>query len=123
MPLPETAFEGPSAPGAPGAAAAGGVDRFETRRIGGGGAGDGAGARYRGAPVDLDLKGAELADVFRLLADVGRVNIVVGSEVTGTVTMRLRQVPWDQALDVIVRAKGLALERDGNVIIVTGPHK
>ncbi|MCA9588434.1 MAG: secretin and TonB N-terminal domain-containing protein [Myxococcales bacterium] len=69
--------------------------------------------------MDLDLKDADLADVFRLLADVGRVNIVVGGEVSGKVTMRLRHVPWDQALDVIVRAKELSIERDGNVLLIT----
>ncbi len=75
-------------------------------------------------PVDLDLKGADLADVFRLLADVGHVNIVVDGTVTGSITLRLKHVPWDQALDLVARTKGLALERDGNVIVVraSGPH-
>jgi hypothetical protein len=119
-PLPETAFRADDdAHGAPREPSPplGAASRFETRRIG---ARDGAGApRYHGAPVDLDLKDADLADVFRLLADVGRVNIVVGGEVSGKVTMRLRNVPWDQALDVIVRAKELSVERDGNVLLIT----
>jgi len=106
-PLPDTAFtcESCVAPST----------RFETRVIA-----DSAprGARYHGATVDLDLKGADLQDVFRLLADVGKVNIVVAGEVSGTITMRLRHVPWDQALDVVAKAKGLALEHDGNVILV-----
>src|SRR5438270_3701044 len=89
--------------------------RFETRVIG---ETTPQGTRYRGAPVDLDFKGADLQDVFRLLADVGKVNIVVAGEISGTITMKMRRVPWDQALDVVARAKGLALERDGNVILV-----
>jgi len=89
--------------------------RFETRRIGEERV---PSPRYRGATVDLDLKNADLANVFRLLADVGHVNIVVAGDLSGTITMRLRHVPWDQALDVIVRARNLVLERDGNVIIV-----
>ncbi|CAN5838962.1 hypothetical protein BH11MYX4_BH11MYX4_23810 [soil metagenome] len=96
--------------------------RFETRRIGAA-ADEERRPRYHGATVDLDLKNADLADVFRLLADVGHVNIVVSGEVTGTVTLRLRHVPWDQALDVIARTKGLGLERDGNVLTVASTRK
>lgn len=88
--------------------------RFVTRSIGQ----DGFPQRFRGAPVDLDLRGAEIRDAFRLLAEVGKVNIVVPGEVSGTITMRLRRVPWDQAMDVIARMRGLAYERDGNVILV-----
>ncbi len=119
-PLPPTAFRSdddahdpPREPSAQGST----TSRFETRRIGEAPAPEAR--RYHGAPVDLDLKDADLADVFRLLADVGRVNIVVGGEVSGKVTMRLRHVPWDQALDVIVRAKELSIERDGNVLLIT----
>ena len=65
------------------------------------------------------MKGADLQDVFRLISDVGKVNIVVAGEVTGTITLKLKNVPWDQALDVVARAKNLSLERDGNVIIVS----
>lgn len=122
-PLPDTAFRsdedvraGHATQPAPAPVPA---SRFETRRIG---HEEAPSPRFRGATVDLDLKGAELANVFRLLADVGHVNIVVAGEVTGTVTLRLRHVPWDQALDVIVRAKDLVVEHDGNVILIT-PRK
>lgn len=74
--------------------------------------------RAHGRAIDLDLKGADIHDVLRLLADVGHVNIVVADDVRGSVTLRMKSVPWDEALDVIVRAKGLFAERDGNVIIV-----
>jgi len=129
-PFPSTAFLDPSegGSGAPQAATSvdpsrssttsnSSADRFSTRTIGEHGDGQAAG-RFHGAPVDLDLKDANVHDVFRLLADVGRVNIVVAGEVTGTVTMRLRKVPWDQAMDVIARARGLVYEREGNVILV-----
>ncbi len=90
--------------------------RFKTRTIGHE-SGDGR-RPFRGAPVDLDVKDANLHDVFRLIADVGKVNIVVAGEVTGTITLKLKRVPWDQAFDVIVRAKGLTYEREGNVLLV-----
>lgn len=107
LPLPETAFRGPEVDEG---------ERFATRRIGAEAGGERT--RYRGARIDLDVKGADLHDVFRLIADVGKVNIVVAGDVSGTVTVKLKDVPWDQALDVIARAKGLGVERDGNVISI-----
>ena len=50
--------------------------------------------RYRGATVDLDLKAADIHEVYRLLGDVGRVNIVIPDAVTGKVTLKLKRVPW-----------------------------
>ena len=87
--------------------------RFETRTI----ASDDARLRYVGRPIDLDVKGADIHDVCRLLADVGKVNIVLGDGVQGTVTLTMRHVPWDQVLDAVLAAKGLRVERDGNVIL------
>lgn len=119
-PLPPTAFTDDAAlePASGGSATEGAArgDRFATRHIGG--EDTVASPRFRGAPVDLDVKGADVHDVFRLLADVGKVNIVVADDVSGAVTMRLRRVPWDQALDVIARARGLVYDRDGDVILV-----
>lgn len=123
LPFPDTAFrdEGaPSDPAAPAAPANAPRAPYETRRIG---AAPPAAPRYHGAPVDLDLKGAELANVFRLLSDVGHVNIVVSGDVTGTITLRLKHVPWDQALEVVARARDLELAYDGNVIVVRAAGK
>ena len=120
-PLPATAFRSDDELRAARDVAPAPRSRFETRRIGGD---EGARTeRYRGAPVDLDVKDADLSDVFRLLADVGHVNIVVSGEVTGTITLKLRRVPWDQALDIIARTKNLGVERDGNVMTVVGLRK
>lgn len=96
---------------------------FQTRRIG---VEAHASSRHRGAPIDLDLRDADLANVFRLIADVGHVNIVVAGEVTGTITVKLRHVPWEEALEAIARAKKLGIERDGDVIVVRadlGPRR
>jgi type IV pilus assembly protein PilQ len=115
-PLPSSAFTSDDAPTASSPPTPASRARFETHRIGA----DESAARprYHGAPIDLDVKNADLANVFRLLAEVGHVNIVVAGELTGTITLSLKRVPWDQALDVIARAKDLAIERDGNVIVV-----
>ena len=71
-----------------------------------------------GARIDLDVKSADLADVCRLLADVGHVNIVLSDDVHTTVTVRMKRVPWDEALDFILRAKGLHAEREADMILV-----
>ncbi len=74
--------------------------------------------RYRGRRIDLDFHNADIHNILRLLAEVGGVNIVTGDDVSGTVTIRMRNVPWDQALDVILQAKGLGMVRRGNLIRV-----
>ena len=68
--------------------------------------------------VSLDVQGAEVRDVLRLLAEAGGVNILTSGEVQGTVTTRLLDVPWEQALAAILTLTGLAQERQGNVILV-----
>jgi type IV pilus assembly protein PilQ len=73
---------------------------------------------YSGRRIDLDLKDADIHNILRLLADVGRVNIVTADDVSGNVTIRMRNVPWDQALDVVLQAKGLGMVRAGNLIRV-----
>jgi type II secretory pathway component HofQ len=76
------------------------------------------GTRWRGTTVDIDLKDAGLHDVFRMLSDVGRINVVVADEVRGTVTLRLKQVPWDQALCVVAASKQLKVTADGSVYLI-----
>jgi len=74
------------------------------------------GKEYRGRRVSLDFKDVEIADVLRLIAEVSDLNIIAGDEVAGNVTIRLVEVPWDQALDVILMTKGLGFVRVGNVL-------
>jgi type IV pilus assembly protein PilQ len=70
---------------------------------------------YRGTKIDLDLKDVDIHNVMRLLADVGGINVVIPDDVKATVTVRLRQVPWDQALEVVLASKGLWYRREGNL--------
>ncbi|WP_437631220.1 type IV pilus secretin PilQ [Sorangium sp. So ce854] len=74
--------------------------------------------RFTGRRIDLDLKDADIHNVLRLISDVGRVNIVTADNVSGTVTIRMRNVPWDQALETVLQAKGLGVVRQGNMIRV-----
>lgn len=80
-------------------------------------------ARFTGEPISLDLKDADLKDVLRTFARIGRFNLVVDPEVKGSVTVRLEDVPWDQALDVILRSNGLGYVLEGNVLRAGTPAK
>src|SRR5690606_38216565 len=75
-------------------------------------------ARYTGRRIDVDLKDADIHNVLRILAEAGNVNIVAADNVDGSVTIRLKNGPWDQALDTILQAKKLGMVRRGNVIRV-----
>jgi len=63
--------------------------------------------QYTGQKIDLDFKDADIHNILRLLSEVGKVNIVVSDEVKGNVTLSMRNVPWNLAMDVILEAKGL----------------
>jgi type IV pilus assembly protein PilQ len=74
--------------------------------------------RYTGRRIDLDFKSADIHNILKLLADVGGVNVVTSDDVKGEVTIKMRDVPWDQALDVVLRQKQLGQVREGNLIRV-----
>jgi type IV pilus secretin PilQ/predicted competence protein len=74
------------------------------------------GKEYEGRRISLDFKDVPVADVLRLIAEVSDLNLIAGDEVEGSVTIRLVDVPWDQALDVILLTKGLGFVRVGSVL-------
>lgn len=76
------------------------------------------GKMYRGRRISLDFNDVPVADVLRLIAEVSDLNLIAGDEVRGTVTIRLVDVPWDQALDVVLLTKGLGFIRVGNILRV-----
>jgi len=73
---------------------------------------------YTGERLSLNFQDIEARAVLQLLADASGQNIVVSDSVAGNVTLRLQSVPWDQALDIVLRTKGLDKRQEGNVIIV-----
>jgi type II secretory pathway component HofQ len=75
-------------------------------------------SRWTGEPVSLDLKDADLRDVLHTFAELTGLNVVVDPEVHGSVTVRLHDVPWDQALDLIVASNGFGYVFEGNVMRV-----
>jgi type IV pilus assembly protein PilQ len=74
------------------------------------------GKQYVGRRISLDFKDVEIDDVLRLIAEVSDLNIIAGDDVSGRVTIRLVDVPWDQALDVILLTKSLGFVKVGNVL-------
>jgi type IV pilus assembly protein PilQ len=73
---------------------------------------------YTGERLTLNFQDIETRAVLQLLADTSGQNMVISDSVGGNVTLRLQNVPWDQALDIVMRTKGLDMRRDGNVMFV-----
>ncbi|WP_456380306.1 type IV pilus secretin PilQ [Thiolapillus sp.] len=73
---------------------------------------------YVGDKLSLNFQDIEVRSVLQLLADFTGLNMVVSDSVSGRITLRLKNVPWDQALDIILKTKGLSKRQNGNVILV-----
>ncbi|HID41533.1 MAG TPA: type IV pilus secretin PilQ, partial [Pyrodictium sp.] len=73
---------------------------------------------YTGERLSLNFQDIEVRAVLQLIADFTGLNVVVSDTVKGSITLRLKNVPWDQALDIILKTKGLAMRRMGNVILI-----
>ncbi len=75
-------------------------------------------SRYVGRRISLDFQQADISNVLRLIAEVSGFNIVVGEGVKNKVTMKLANVPWDQALDMLLKMNALGMIRQGNIVWV-----
>ena len=73
---------------------------------------------YTGERLSLNFQDIEVRAVLQLIADFTEFNLVASDSVNGSVTLRLKNVPWDQAMDIILKTKGLGMRQDGNVIMV-----
>lgn len=78
---------------------------------------------YTGRKVTLEFVDADIRKIFQLIAEVSNLNILIGDDVTGTITIKLINVPWDQALDVILETKGLGMKVDGNIVQIKPKSK
>jgi type IV pilus secretin PilQ/predicted competence protein len=72
--------------------------------------------RYTGHPISMDFQGADLRAVLRTFAEISGLNVVIDPRVNGTVDVQLKDVPWDQALDIILRANSLGYIVDGTIV-------
>ena len=74
--------------------------------------------KYTGEKLSLNFQNVEVRSVLQVIADFTGLNIITSDTVTGNLTLRLKDVPWDQALDIILQAKGLSMRKTGNVIMI-----
>lgn len=74
------------------------------------------GPGYSGQKLSLNFQSIEVRSLLQVIADFTNFNIITSDSVTGTVTLRLQDVPWDQALDIILQSKGLGMRKTGNVL-------
>ena len=77
------------------------------------------GAGYNGEKLSLNFQNIEIRSLLQVIADFTNFNIVASDTVTGAVTLRLKDVPWDQALDIILQARGLGMRKNGNVLLIS----
>ena len=75
-------------------------------------------SRYTGEPISVNLKDVDLRDFFRLIHEISGLNVVLDPNVKGTLTIVLDEVPWDQALDIVLQNNGLDKQLHGNVLRV-----
>jgi type IV pilus assembly protein PilQ len=73
---------------------------------------------YSGEKLSLNFQNVEVRAVLQVIADFTGLNIITSDTVTGNLTLRLKDVPWDQALDIILQSKGLDLRKNGNVVLI-----
>lgn len=83
-----------------------GAMRFEANKV------------YTGERISLDFQNADLHNIIRIIGEVSGKNIVVSDAVSGKVTLKLKDVPWDQALDIVLSSRNLGVEESGNVLTV-----
>jgi type IV pilus assembly protein PilQ len=86
-------------------------------------AGEYRGRSFTGRKISLDFKDAEIRSIFRLLADISKFNLIISDDVGGRVTVRLNNVPWDQAFAIILQTKGLWFEKYGNIVRIAPAEK
>lgn len=78
----------------------------------------GSKAGYAGEKLSLNFQNVDVRTVLQVIADFTGLNIITSDTVTGNITLRLKDVPWDQALDIVMQSKGLTQRKNGNVVVV-----
>ena len=76
------------------------------------------GVGFNGEKLSLNFQNIEIRSLLQVIADFTNFNVVTSDTVTGSVTLRLKDVPWDQALDIILQAKSLGMRKTGNVLLI-----
>ncbi|WP_022853008.1 type IV pilus secretin PilQ [Thermodesulfatator atlanticus] len=79
--------------------------------------------KYTGEKISLDLQDADIRTVFRMLSEIGNVNIVLGDQISGKITLKLKDVPWDQVLDIVMARFGLGKAEINGIIYIAPLQK
>jgi beta-lactamase regulating signal transducer with metallopeptidase domain len=79
--------------------------------------------QYKGELISLDLENADIKDFLRLIADIGGLSLILDGAVTGNITVQLKQIPWDQALQIVANNKQLGVEINGKVLLVSSKQR
>ncbi|AEH44393.1 type IV pilus secretin PilQ [Thermodesulfatator indicus DSM 15286] len=79
--------------------------------------------QYTGKKISLDLQDADVRTVFRMLSEIGGVNIVLGEDIKGTITLKLKDVPWDQVLDIVLAKFGLGKAEINGILYIAPINK
>ncbi len=80
-------------------------------------------SRYEGEPVSLKVVGISLVDFFRTISELSGLNILIDPDVTGSLTLNVEQVPWDQLLDAVLQSHGLVMRIEGNLVGISTQAK
>lgn len=86
-------------------------------------AGEYEGRKFTGRKISLDFKDADVRSIFRLISEISKFNMIISDDVEGRVTIRLDDVPWDQAFAIILQTRGLWFERYGNIVRIAPAEK
>ena len=76
------------------------------------------GTGYRGEKLSLNFQNIEVRAVLQVISDFTGLNMVIGDNVSGNISLRLKDVPWDQALDIILKTRGLGMRQSGNILMI-----
>jgi len=80
-------------------------------------------SRYEGEPISVKVVGISLVDFFRTISELSGLNFLIDPDVTGSLTLNVEQVPWDQLLDAVLRSHGLVMRIEGNLVGVSAQTK
>ncbi len=75
--------------------------------------------QYTGKKISFNVRNADIHDIFRVFSQISGLNFITSNDVKGTLTMELKDVPWDQAFALILQQKGLVAEKEGNIVRIT----
>lgn len=73
-------------------------------------------SKYVGERISIDVQDAEIQNVLRLISEISGLNLIISDQVQGRITIKLKDIPWDQVLDLVLKTKNLGKEREGNII-------